>query len=175
MALTKKLEKKNDPFNDFVFRGGCLIYYKKLYPHGSTGFLISNFAVRWLVKNLDSFRACKFNEDVCIGIILKRIDFNASDFCSNQFHSKFPQKPRIRQCSEYGVHLLPFHKEPPGLIRDGVTFHMHHIPMNQWTYLIQSHQEQYISFRIRKDRQMRPYFCDIKITIPPENKYSLIK
>ena len=143
------LESKLDPMKEFGLVYNVHEYNYKLYPHGGTGWLFSNYAVRQFFSKEKKFlKHCDYiADDVGMAPFMEEV-FNLTvlDYVSNQFIVTWPntegeiiyqkQYERVRKCPK-AYHLYP---HAPGLIpcpaRTAVSIHMHHVPMDEaWTLL----------------------------------------
>jgi hypothetical protein len=141
MAMIGALEREFDPMVEWVSRYGCHCYGGIDYPHGSTGHLFSNFAVRRLITNIPFFDECPKHwcEDRCVRFTMDKMDIPFYGGCSVQFIITFPaaisQRFRVMPCPQFSSFggCLSLLAIPPTPISTAVTAHMHRIPMQLWT------------------------------------------
>jgi hypothetical protein len=139
-----ELNAQYHPQDEWVARYGCANHEGIDYPHGSTGHLFSNSAVRTLLSNIAIFDACpeRHAEDICVRFTMNalRIPFYAS--CSDYFVVGFPdvslstysvmtrEAPRCPtrgMISSYSL-IMPL----PCPVPKAVTVHMHAVRMDKW-------------------------------------------
>jgi hypothetical protein len=156
------LEARYDPMTDFVGRYGCS-HWKRDFPHGSTGFLFSNAAVRLLFGSLAEFQNCKGNDDLCMRNMYDLLHMSFHEGCSSRFIVTFPRnisklsKPiKCPRHQSYGRRSLI--RVPPALVKAAVTIHMHGIPMHFWTNWVKMAADSSIAW-VRNGTENVPVFC----------------
>jgi hypothetical protein len=164
LELVWSLEQNHDPMNAWVARYGCHYTRGIDYPHGSTGHLLSSYAVRQLVENVAVFDSCprKQCEDVCLRFTMDRLGIPFYDGCSAQFVITFPRAfgtithpPRCPTFQFYNNNSRIF--IPPTPVLTAVTFHMHQLRMDRWKALILGAQNLSIVWILRKVDRI--FFC----------------
>jgi hypothetical protein len=143
--MIDELNQQYHPMEEWVSRYGCAFHMGIDYPHGSTGHLFSNKAVRTLVESIPIFDDCppKDAEDLCVRFTMDKLNIPFYSGCSRYFATGFPDASvstiqsmidNARPCPDYGmmsIHSLA--KLRPCPITKAVTIHMHAVRMDKWT------------------------------------------
>lgn len=150
-ALTEvimELESKYDPMKEFAMAYNCHEYNYKLYPHGGTGYLFSNYAVRKFVDNMDRFlHHCNgIADDVGLTDFLKFFGVDVTTFISSRFIVTWPntqtdvilkrQFHRVPPCPDYYQLYNNAPKQRPCHIKTAASLHMHRIKMQDMEDLL---------------------------------------
>jgi hypothetical protein len=157
--MIKELEVEYDPMTEWVSRFGCANLDQD-FPHGGTGYLFSNFAVRTLLRNISLFDRCseKIPWDICVGRLLARLGMPFFESCSNKFVIGFAGNMKDLAdpvaCPSFssfgGMSRL---KVAPVSVADAVTLHMHEIKMELWSPWVKASNNVSIFWN------KRPMFC----------------
>ena len=167
--MLKELESKIDPMKEFGLVYNVHEYNYKLYPHGGTGWLFSNYAVRQFHEHLPQFlRECDYiADDVGMSPFLENVfHLTVPDYISNKFIVTWPNTEldiiykkeyyKVGQCPKY-YHLFPgaFDLIPcPALT--AVSIHMHRVPMDEaYTVLTMTPE----NFSVTYPQPSHPTFC----------------
>jgi hypothetical protein len=172
-ALTEmliELEAKADPMTQFNFAFNFHEYNLQYYPHGGTGWLFSNYAVKQFMTKVETFvAACSGSfDDVTMTWFLSQFGQNIMDYQTNKFIVTWPnhmldiifnkQWDKIQKCPDT-YHL---YRGAPGLVpcpcRTAVSIHMHRVPMEQ-AYKVLSETPE--NFRVFFPNPNVPTFCHI--------------
>jgi hypothetical protein len=153
-ALTEvihDLEKRGDPMKTFGFAFNFHEYGNRYYPHGGTGWLFSNYAVKQFHAKVHTFISlCRSSfDDVALSYFFGVMGLNIMDWQTNRFIVTFPNHMldvvfekkwnRVEICPET-YHLYPGSVGlVPGRPRVAASIHMHRVPMDQaWRVLCET-------------------------------------
>lgn len=173
-ALTEvisELEARGDPMTTYQFAFNMHEYGNMYYPHGGTGWLFSNYAVRRFYENVGTFvRMCDGSaDDVALTVFFHHMGLDVMDYQSNRFIVTFPlwdldvifhrRYGRVKTCPR-GYYLYPNANPPlvPGAIRGAACLHMHKVPMDKvWRVLSETPPE----FAVYFPNPNLPQFCNM--------------
>jgi hypothetical protein len=146
--LIHDLESKTDPMKNFSFAFNFHEYGHRYYPHGGTGWLLSNYAVRKFMENNRRFvDICRSSfDDVALAVFMQEMGLNLMDYQTNKFIVTWPcfDLDVILEKKWDKVHPCPptYHLYPgsvglaPARARVAASIHMHRVPMDQaWKIL----------------------------------------
>lgn len=170
LEMIQDFESKYDPMKEYVLAFNCHEYNHQLYPHGGTGYLYSNYAVREFLKREQEFRSiCSGSaDDVALNYFLKIQNIKVEDWMTNKFIVTWPntetdiimkrQYERVANCPK--VYRL-FPSAAPMLpcpARTAASIHMHRIPMPQAWEILQNTPENFAVTFLNPDT---PTFCKL--------------
>lgn len=139
----KELEKTIDPMNEWGLVYNCHEYVYNMYPHGGTGYLFSNYAVRQFVKKINEFKSiCSGGaDDLALSPFLQSFGIDVMAHYSTQYIVTMPNTQvdtilegrfnEIRKCPEYYQLYSNAPKMKPCHVKTAVSMHMHHIQMDK--------------------------------------------
>ncbi|EAY07270.1 hypothetical protein TVAG_240710 [Trichomonas vaginalis G3] len=170
LELIQELESKYDPMKEVALAYNCHEYNHKLYPHGGTGYLFSNFAVRQFLKRESEFRSICLGsaDDVAFNYFLQIQSIKVEDWMSNKFIVTWPntetdiimkrQYERVAQCPK--VYRLFSNAAPmlPCPCRTAASIHMHRVPMPQAWEILQNTPKNFAVTYLNPDT---PTFCKL--------------
>jgi hypothetical protein len=169
--LIHDLESKIDPMTNFSFAFNFHEYGNSYYPHGGTGWLFSNYAVRKMHESVYRFITMCYAsfDDVALARFLGELGLNIMDYQTNKFIVTFPcfdldvvlekKWEKVGRCPKTyhlypgSVGLLP---APP---RVAASIHMHRVPMDQAWKILSATPE---SFAVYFPDPNTPKFCQIR-------------
>jgi hypothetical protein len=173
-ALTEvihDLEKRGDPMTTFGFAFNFHEYGNRYYPHGGTGWLFSNYAVKMFSANIRAFTSlCQDSfDDVALAYFFNDMGLNIMDWQTNRFVVTFPNHMRDvifgRKWSKVGSCPKTYHLYPgsvglvPGRPRVAASVHMHRVPMDQaWRLLCETP----VDFAVYFPNPNVPTFCRLR-------------
>ena len=173
-ALTEviaDLERKGDPMTTYQCAFNMHEFGHVYYPHGGTGWLFSNYAVRRFYEKVDVFVSmCKGSaDDVALTSFFSYMGLDVMDYQTNRFIVTFPlfdlevishkRYSRVKTCPP-AYYLYPNANPPlvPGSIRNAACLHMHKVPMDQvWGLLSETPPE----FAVYFPNPNLPQFCNL--------------
>jgi hypothetical protein len=169
--LISDLEQKGDPMTTFNFAFNFHEYNHQYYPHGGTGWLFSNYAVRMFLERVNHFvlfcQGCA--DDVALPGFFKLFGLDVMNFQTPQFIVTWPnhlldvifQKKwdTVPDCPDV-YRLYPAAKGLlPGRCRTAASIHMHRVPMDQaWQVLVDTPD----NFAVTYTDPDTPIFCKLK-------------
>jgi hypothetical protein len=149
------LELKRDPMTEYNFAFNFHEYNLQYYPHGGTGWLFSNFAVRQFMTKVGTFvAACQGSfDDVTIPWFFSQFGQNIMDYQTNKFIVTWPnhmldvifkrETEKVQKCPE----TYQLFSGAPGLLpcpcRTAVSIHMHRVPMELAAEVLKETPENY--------------------------------
>jgi hypothetical protein len=146
--LIHELESKSDPMTSYNFAFNFHEYGNTYYPHGGTGWLFSNYAVKQFLAHVDQFdRACRATfDDVALPFFFRDLGLDVMDYQTNKFIVTWPnhlldvvyqkQWHRVRSCPETYSLYRGGKGLKPARAREAASIHMHRVPMDEaWTVL----------------------------------------
>ncbi|OHT01203.1 hypothetical protein TRFO_32028 [Tritrichomonas foetus] len=170
MKFIDELEKKGDPMTTYNFASNMHEYGLRYYPHGGTGYLFSNFAMRKFYEKIDTFiRICQGSfDDVALTSFFKELGLDVMDYQTNKFIVTWPlyqndvilQKKfdQVKECPEF----YQLYSNAPKLIpcpgHTAASIHMHRIPMDIAHRLI---KETPPNFAVYFPNPNLPQFCKL--------------
>ena len=168
MELIQELEKKYDPMTQYAMAYNCHEYGHRLYPHGGTGYLFSNYAIKqFLAKEHDFRRICSYSaDDVALHDFLNQLGEPVEKWMTNKFIVTWPntetdiimkkQYYKVKNCPK--AYRLYSEATPmlPCPCRTAASIHMHRIPMNKAWEILQNTPENFAVTFINPDT---PTFC----------------
>ena len=176
--LINLLEYKYDPMKEIVLRYGLFQYADFLYPHGGSGHLLSNAAVKYFYPYINHFREMRnysIGDDTALTLLFEELNINLFEFQSEQFIPSFPetlinfekileQKRKnssiIPPCPEY-YYPIPDNNNytlKPSRFSEAAVIHAHHVPM-QAVEKILSNLPESMAFQV-VTREIT--FCEMK-------------
>lgn len=143
-----ELEKKLDPMKEWGLVYNCHEYGHKLYPHGGTGYIFSNYAIRKFLENGHQFLwECKNSaDDIELGYFIEHFGLNVEDYISNKFVVTYPNTQLnvikdwdfspVKTCPKFYRLYRGGPKMKPCTLSDAVSIHMHKVPMDEAAFLL---------------------------------------
>lgn len=141
--IIDKLEAKGDPMKTALFAFNFHEYNHVYYPHGGTGWLMSNFAIQRFYEKMDKFiYMCGGSaDDVAMTPFMAELGYDVMDSQTNQFIVTFPNQQldlifekrfnEIPKCpKEYHLYFGSKGLKPCP-VRTAASLHMHRVPMDQ--------------------------------------------
>ena len=142
-----KLEEKYNPMKDVVFRFGLHEFSHFVYPHGGSGFLLSNAAVKLVSTKIDIFRSSLTSvvgDDTALPFFFNfYLNLNVTSFSSPDFVVSFPTEiarnpyfdennySSVSDCPKrYQLYNNSIWLKPVQWVR-AVSAHMHHVQMDR--------------------------------------------
>lgn len=143
-SLIHELEKKYNPMKDIVMRYGLHEHAGLIYPHGGSGYLFSNAAVRLFATKYHEFRKGSKNclgDDTCMPFFMKKyFNLNATDYGSDLFIFSYPIDDPIHISQNFSAApMCPEHYQvfkdsmqmKPHKYSSAVSMHMHRVNMDE--------------------------------------------
>lgn len=168
IEVIKELESKYDPMKEFAMAYNCHEYNYKLYPHGGTGYLFSNYAVKKFVENMDRFlyHCSGIADDVGLTDFMKSFGIDVTKFISSRFIVTWPntqtdvllkrQYDAVPPCPDYYQLYKNAPKQYPCHIKTAASLHMHKIKMKDMEHLLRITPE---DFAVTYLDPNSPRFC----------------
>jgi hypothetical protein len=170
--LLSDLESQGDPMTTLTFAWNMHEWNGIFYPQGGTGWLFSNFAVRFFVDHLQRFlEHCEMTaDDIALTTFLKENGMDSMKWQTNKFIVTWPNQQLdvifkrkyevVDVCPEF-YYLVGGNPKGlvPGRARSAASIHMHRVPMNRaWEVLCETPVEFAVTFRDPNT----PIFCRIR-------------
>ena len=168
LEFIKDLESKYDPMKEYAMGYNCHEYGYKLYPHGGTGYLFSNYAVKQFLQREYFFKSLchQSADDVALAPFLENQGIQVEKFMSNKFIVTWPNtQTDVILNKDYGqvfkcpqAYRLFSQATPmkPCPCRTAASIHMHRIPMNLAWEVLQKTPE---DFAVTYLDPNSPRFC----------------
>jgi hypothetical protein len=166
--LIHELEQEADPMTSMNFAFNFHEYNYEYYPHGGTGWLFSNYAVRKMSERMGAFisRCESSADDVAMTWFLRQLGVDVMDYQTNKFIVTWPnhlldvifekQYHDVRMCPPSYALYPGARGLKPGPCRTAASIHMHRVPMDQvWSVLSQTPED----FAVFFPDPNTPTFC----------------
>jgi hypothetical protein len=164
------LERRGDPMTTLHFAFNFHEYNNRYYPHGGTGWLFSNFAVRKLHEQIGQYVGLCLSsfDDVALSVLFERMGIDMTSYQTSKFIVTWPnhmldvifQKrwSAVAKCPQT-YRLCPGCKGlAPGYARTAASIHMHKVPMElAWKVL----SETPLDYGVYFPEPNTPTFCRI--------------
>jgi hypothetical protein len=168
------LERQYDPFSQWVARYGCHRFMGLDCPHGSTGHMYSNRAVRMLVDNIEVFDRCKRGtyEDVCTRTTIDALNQSFYNGCSSRFIIQLPDihdsdiRALVRRRTDYVCAAWQNHgavseiRVGPSQVSSAITIHMHKLKMEDWASILHSERHLWVTW-VRSEHSVGARLCQV--------------
>jgi hypothetical protein len=167
-SLIHKLETKGDPMTTFNFAFNFHEYNSEYYPHGGTGWLFSNYAVRKFASRIDSFvsRCDPSADDLAMPGFFKEFGLDVMNYQTNKFIVTWPndlmdvifekQYEDVKKCPDVYHLYLGSKGLLPAPCRTAASIHMHRVPMDKaWPVLLETP----VDFAVFFPEPNTPTFC----------------
>jgi hypothetical protein len=166
--LIHDLEQQDDPMTAFNFAFNFHEYNYEYYPHGGTGWLFSNYAVRKMSERMNTFISrCEGSaDDVAMTWFLKQFGVDVMNYQTNKFIVTWPnhlldvifkkEYESVPKCPPTYALYPGARGLKPGPCRTAASIHMHRVPMDQaWPVLLQTPED----FAVFFPDPNTPTFC----------------
>jgi len=143
MSLIEELESKYDPLTEFAMAFNFHEYGYRYYPHGGTGWLFSNYAMKVFNEKIERYQqiCASSYDDVALSPFLKELGVDIMTFQSHRFIVTWPNSEnkiiydkeyhKVKPCPEF-YHLFQGGKGlKPCPARLAASIHMHKVPMDE--------------------------------------------
>lgn len=170
LKFIEELEKKGDPMTTFNFAFNMHEWNHMYYPHGGTGYLFSNYAMRKFYENIQTFRRiCQGSfDDVALTSFFREMGLDVMDYQTNKFIVTWPltqtdvilkkQYSEVRPCPPYYQLYPGAPKLLPCPAHTAASVHFHRVPMNLVYKII---QETPPNFAVYFPDPNTPLFCKL--------------
>ncbi|KAK8886860.1 hypothetical protein M9Y10_037893 [Tritrichomonas musculus] len=168
LKFINELENKGDPMKTYNFAYNMHEYGHMYYPHGGTGYLFSNYAMRKFYRNIDRFRRiCQGAfDDVALTPFFQGLGLNVMDYQTNKFIVTWPltqtdvilkkKYAEVKDCPPYYQLYEGGPKLLPCPAHTAASVHFHRVPMNLVHRII---QETPPNFAVYFPDPNTPLFC----------------
>lgn len=175
--MLRELEKKIDPMNEWGLVYNVHEYGYQLYPHGGTGYLFSNYAVRQFVSKIANFdHYCyQIADDVGLAPFMRDLfGLDITKYISNKFIVTWPNTEndiifkkeyhKASICPPYYQLYTDAFKLTPCPAKTAVSIHMHRVNMRLALPLLQQTPD---DFSVTYPTPSNPTFCRVVNNIVP--------
>ena len=175
VKFVEELEEYGDPMTTINMAYNFHEWNNTYYPHGGSGFLFSNYAMRKFYENIDLYEELCYQtfDDVALTPFFNKLGINLTEFQTNKFVVTWPNSEfdmnlivlqrykevkMLKLCPPYYKLYSDGQELYPGQASKAASIHMHRIRMNESRLLIDLTP---LNYGIFFEDPNTPHFCTL--------------